>query len=281
MRMLVARMRPRRSRAAIGVDLFTGAVILSVAIALAGLTWRIAGDSGLPARTLPIAPAAPPPPVDLTAIIAASPFGSAAALATTPAAGGLVLRSVMFARPASASTALVSAGDAAAILLHVGDPAPGGAIVDAIAIDHIILRGAAGLQTLAFPQPGAPVPATAGTAAPAAQPFVGLPVPTTPVPVPSAPLMLPPPPGSAAPAAFLDSIGATPTQGGYRIGAGASPAMRAAGLQPGDVVERVNGTTVGNADTDRMLFAAAAGGGPLRVELVRGGRRIAVSLPAR
>ena len=279
--MTILALRPRRSRAAIGVDLFTGAVIVSVAIALAGLSWRIAGDSGLPARAAPIAPAAPPPPIDLTAITAASPFGSAAALATTPVAGGLVLRSVLFARPASASTALVSAGDTAAILLHIGDPAPGGAIVDSIAIDHIVLRGPAGLQTLAFPRPGAPVPAATGTAAPAAQPFVGLPTATAPSPVPSAPLVLPPPPGAAAPAAFLDSIGATPTQGGYRIGAGASPAMRAAGLLPGDVVERVNGTAVGNADTDRMLFASAAGGGPLRVELVRGGRRIAVSLPAR
>jgi len=192
------------------------------------------------------------------------------------------LRAVMFARPASASTALVSAGDTPAMLLHIGDPAPGGATVDSIALDHVVLRTPAGLQTLAFPKPGAPAAtgATTGTA-PAPQPFVGLPTPTAPVAIPSAPLVLPPPPGAAAPAAFLDSIGATPTPGGYRIGTAASPAMRAAGLQPGDVVQRVNGTAVGNVDTDRALFASAAGGGPLRVELLRGGRHIAVSLPAR
>ncbi|GGE79792.1 type II secretion system protein N [Sphingomonas prati] len=278
--MTILRIPLRRSRAEIGVDLFTGAVIVSVAIALAGLTWRLTGESGLPARAVAFTPVAPPPPVDVAAIVAASPFGSAAPVATAAAAGNLVLRAVMFARPASASTALVSAGDTPATLLHVGDPAPGGAIVDSIAIDHILLRGPAGLQTLAFPQPGAPPPA-AGTA-PTPQPFVGLPTAATPTPVPSAPLVFSPPPsGAGAPAAFLDSMGATPTDGGYRIGPGASPAMRAAGLQPGDLVERVNGAAVGDANRDRALFASAASGGPLRVELVRNGRRIAVSLPAR
>lgn len=265
-----------RTRAAIGVDLFTVAMIVSVAIALAQLTWRILGDSGLPARPVPVVLAPPPAPVDLTAITAASPFGTAAA-AAGPAAGNLILRAIMFARPATASTALISAGDTPAILLHVGDPAPGGAIVDGIALDHVVLRTSAGLQTLAFPKPGAP----AAGAAPSAQPFVGLPTPTAPVAIPSAPLLLPPPPTGGARIGFLDSIGATPTQEGYRIGADAPAAMRAAGLQPGDVVQKINGTTVGNADTDRALFASAVSGGALRVELVRNGRHIAVSLPAR
>ncbi|WP_076071563.1 type II secretion system protein N [Sphingomonas montana] len=272
--------RVARSRAAIGVDLFTCAVIVSVAVALAGLTWRLSGESGLPAPAVAFVPPAPPPPIDVAAIVAASPFGSSAPLAATAVAGNLTLRAIMFARPASASTALVSAGDAPSTLLHIGDPAPGGAIVDSIAVDHVLLRGPAGLQTLGFPKPGAP-PAPAGTA-PAAQPFVGLPTPTAPAPVPSAPLVFSPPPsGLGAPSAFLDSMGATATDGGYRIGTGASPAMRSAGLQPGDLVERVNGVAVGDASRDRALFASAAAGGPLRVELVRNGRRIAVSLPAR
>ena len=266
-----------RSRAAIGVDLFTGAVILSVAVALAGLSWRIAGDSGLPARA-PVAAEPPPPaPVDLSAIAATSPFGTAVAAPADAAARGLTLRAILFARPASASSASISAGDAPAMLLHIGDPAPGGAIVDNIAIDHVVLRTGSGLQTLAFPKPGAPAAESGG----AAPPYIGLPTPSAPTPIPSAPLSLPPPRFTNNPAAFLDGIGATATDGGYRIGTNAPPALRQAGLQPGDVVQTVNGSPVGNADRDRALFAAAASGAPLSVELLRNGRRIAVSLPAR
>ncbi|HEX8445939.1 MAG TPA: type II secretion system protein N [Sphingomonas sp.] len=270
-----------RSRAEIGVDLFTGAVIVSVAVALAGLSWRIAGDSGLPARAPVAAPVPTAAPVDLSAITGSAPFGSAAAVPTTAATGGLMLRAVLFARPASASTALISSGDTPALLVHIGDPAPGGAVVDSIAIDHVVLRTASGLQTLAFPKPGAPATPADPSGTPTPQPFVGLPTPTAPVPIQSAPLSLPPPMGLDAPAAFLDSIGATATAGGYRIGPNAAPAMRAAGLQPGDVVKKVNGAMVGDIDRDRMLFAAAANGTPLRIELVRNGRTIAVSLPAR
>jgi general secretion pathway protein C len=273
----------RRSRGEIGVDLFTGAVILSVALALAGLSWRIAGDSGLSARAPVAAATPPPPPVDVAAIVAASPFGTAAALPVDAGASGLTLRALMFAHPAGASTALISAGDAPAMLLHIGDPAPGGAIVDGIAIDHVLLRTAGGLQKLEFPKPGAGA-AGAGQPGGSSPPPIALPAPAGPTAMPSAPLMLPPPGhggGAGIAPTFLDSMGATATDGGYRIGTNASAAMRQAGLQPGDLVQKVNGTVVGNVDGDRMLFAAAAGGAPLNVEILRNGRRITISLPAR
>ena len=42
---------PRQAR--IGLNLFTGAMVVSVAVALAGLTWRIAGHAGAGAITVP------------------------------------------------------------------------------------------------------------------------------------------------------------------------------------------------------------------------------------
>ena len=57
--------------------------------------------------------------------------------------------------------------------------------------------------------------------------------------------------------------------------------MRGAGLAPGDVVEKVNGVQVGDAERDRRLFDEAVVSGRARVEVVRDGRRIILSFPLR
>jgi general secretion pathway protein C len=77
-------------------------------------------------------------------------------------------------------------------------------------------------------------------------------------------------------------MGMTSTgQGGYVVGADSSPQLLRAGLRPGDVIRSVNGQALGDPDADRDLFASAAASGRLRVEVVRDGRTLSLTVPLR
>ena len=67
---------PRQTRTAL--DIVTAAVVVSVTIALAGLTWRIAGHAGTGAVTVPSGSRPVAVPVDATAALAFAPFGKGA-----------------------------------------------------------------------------------------------------------------------------------------------------------------------------------------------------------
>ena len=76
-------------------------------------------------------------------------------------------------------------------------------------------------------------------------------------------------------------VGAGPGTTGYRVGSASAPALLAAGIRPGDVIERVNGAAVG-ADADpREIMARAAAAGVARVEILRNGQRVSLSVPVR
>lgn len=130
----------------LAVDLFTGAVVVSVAAALAGLTWRLTGDPGTSLGAAPVT--VPAPEVDLAPVIASAPFGSPVAQAPT-ASGSLQLRGILFAHPESASTALIAINGGPAKGYRTGEPV-GRAVIDLVAIDHVVLRGR-GAQTLFLP----------------------------------------------------------------------------------------------------------------------------------
>jgi general secretion pathway protein C len=273
-------------QAELGVDLFTGAVIASVAIALAGLTWRLSGDSGDAAHVAAVPLARPPVQIDVSPILALAPFGRTvtAATATSPTALGLELRGIVLAIPRAASTALIGTSGGPTRAWVIGQALDGGAVIQDIAIDHVVLSVNGQAQVLAFPNatpptlpPPPPVPAAPMAIAPGVPP-VNL---STPVPVAPPPQVPPPPPSRPASQAFLDSMGATPTGSGYRIGPNISGAMRQAGLQPGDMIEKVNGTNVGDVERDRRLFDAAAQAGVARVEVVRDGTRVTLAFPLR
>ena len=137
-------MTDRQTR--IAVDLFTAAVVASVGVALAGLTWRLTGDPGTSLGAAPVT--VPAPEVDLGPVIASAPFGSPVAQA--PVVGGsLQLRGILFAHPESASTALIAINGGPAKGYHVGEPV-GRAVIGLVAIDHVVLRGRGG-QTLFLP----------------------------------------------------------------------------------------------------------------------------------
>ncbi len=277
--------RPIAPRTAVRlVDGFTLAVIVSVGIALAGLTWRIVGWAGGDAPVAAAARTAPPPQpagdADLAPVLALAPFGAPAAGDAVATTLPIELKGIILAVPAARSVALIAqAGTPGPALAYaVGATVPGGGSVDAIAIDHVMLAVAGRRERLAFPRPNAP----------AAAPAAGPPPPALAQSAPIASGMAPPPgppPAAAAltasPQALLDSLGASPVTGGYRVGEGLSPPMRAAGLRPGDTILSLNGQPLGNAGADQMLLAAAARSGTATVQVLRGDSRLTLAFPFR
>lgn len=298
-----------------GINGLTGIVVLSVAAALATLTWRLAGEAGgasaVTAATEAYVPPAPPP--DLTAMINLPPFGRAMVAPTAMTASvDLVLRGVLLANPATASSALIATGDKVSIAYGIGDPLPGGVMLNGIGIDYVLLRRGEQFYTLYFPgDPRAGQPAVA-VAAPGTQganersgaaaasgveairslipPSVqGRPQATPPAPPPQAPppapAQSPPPPpppqNSRSGNALIDSLGATVTPQGYRVGSALSPQLRGAGLAPGDVVATVNGVNAATFAADPRRLAEALASGQARVEVLRNGTRTTLTVPVR
>ena len=255
------------------VDALALAVIVSVAVAAGPVTWRVLGrDDGR--RAVSAAVAAPvAPPVDFGPLKHLAPFGHPASVPGVtgdPTALGLQLRGVLLARPAAASIALISAANGPAKGFAVGATLPGGAILDAVEFDLVVLRVNGQVETLALP-----VKSGAATV-----PVAGVP-PLTPV----APTTTTAGPieqyraRAQDPVSLLGSLGATAGPEGYRVGAAPSDDLRRAGLQPGDIVEKVNGEAVGDPVRDRKLFNDAVVAGRIRVDVVRDGKHLALSFP--
>lgn len=155
-------MTPYQAR--LGVDVFTGAVIASVALALAGLTWRLAGEPGIGPAVAPVAPGAAATS-DIGPLLALSPFG--APMATVAAAAGdgsLRLKGIFLAQPMEASVVLLATSDGKVASYTIGAPV-GGGVIETIEAEQITLRTPSGLQVIGFNPP----PAMAG-AAPSADP---------------------------------------------------------------------------------------------------------------
>ncbi len=254
------------------VDLLALAVVVSVGIAAGPVTWRLLGrDDGR--RTVAAVAAAPAnPAVDLAPLHRFAPFGTKVAtggVAGSPTALGLQLRGVLLARPQSASVALISAAGGPTASYAIGATLPGGAILDTVEFDLVVLRVNGTLVTLALPvKPGA-----ATAPAPSAPPpaVVGATAPRGPIEAYRA--------QANDPLSLLGSLGAVAGPDGYRIGPSPSADLRRAGLQPGDIVEKVNGEAVGDPVHDRALFDQAVVAGRMRVDVVRDGKHIALSFP--
>ncbi len=246
-------------------------------------------------------------PFDLSQIIRAAPFGlvSATPASTQPAGAGLVLRGVMLARPQSASSAIIALPSGKTRTVVIGQDLGDGSVLDSVGADRVTLRTGSGLQVLTFAKtvnrdgvaailagippsvtglaPTAASPPSPGYAAPAGGGGFGGSVPAT---SNSATTI-----GDAIagarqqiadnPARLIDSLGATATPQGYRVGPSPSLEMRKAGLQPGDMIEKVNGSPLGNVENDRRVFDQAVASGRARVDVLRDGRRMTLSFPLR
>jgi general secretion pathway protein C len=253
-------MTPRQAR--IGVDLFTFVVVASVGVALAGLTWRLLGDPGARFGASPVAARAVVP-VDISPLIALAPFGAAPAANTPTQATDqpLTLRGILLAQPRSASSALIAFGDTAPVAFYIGQTV-GSSTIDAIELDHVVLLSGGARTILAFPN------AKSGTA-PAPAPVVSQPA-------PAAPPLAPP----AAPADLLGSLGASISGAGLAV-SNPSAAMRMAGLMPGDQIVAINGAPANEVARNPALLQPIIAAGSARIDVVRAGQRMTLSVPVR
>lgn len=83
------------------------------------------------------------------------------------------------------------------------------------------------------------------------------------------------------PQGVLDELGLKPAPGsGYLVGEGSNAeAMRNLGLRPGDVVLSVNGKPLGNVQNDARMIDEVKASGEARVEVRRGSQTFTVNYP--
>ena len=149
-------------------------VVGSLALALAGITWRLTGwddgrDEVAVAESLapPGGAAAPGADADVARIVSLAPFGGATAPGGLPTSTlGLVLKGILMAWPSSASTALIAVGEGPAAIYGIGQTPVGDAVIETIEVDHVILSSGGARQRLDFPEPVAIDPATVSSATP-------------------------------------------------------------------------------------------------------------------
>ena len=254
-------------RMKLALDVLTCLVIVSIAFALAHLTWRLSGNADVGAITVPAVRSAPPVP-DLTAALALAPFGRAGAdgEGATPTTLQLTLKGIVFARPSSLSVAYIAVGGEVPKPLKIGESISG-ATISGIQVTRVLLNNGGRSEFLAFPDPfavpGAPVGgAIAGVpAAPAGNPV------TSPAPAPAP---------TVSPESVLQRLDAQAVSGGYRIGGNAPP-----GLRPGDVLQQLNGTPLTSPDAARAAITGAQSSGSAQIQILRDGKPVSVTVPIR
>lgn len=279
-----------------GVNIFTGLVVASVALALANLSWRLMGYAGDEPVISPVS-LGMSGDRDIAPLIALAPFGTASGTIVEGGDGGLTLRAIFAAFPASESVALIAGPDGQVVPVSIGDATPGG-IVEAIEPEKVTLRTSSGLRILGFnPVEGRGVTAGFTPVVPAAPIGGGDAAGTAPaMPAPTGvdairalippanradveaappPSRVPPPPAISAP-----PQSAAPASG-YRVGSRLPAQLQAAGIQPGDVIQTVNGAPVRSNANERELLSRAMGGNSARIELVRDGKRVSLTVPMR
>lgn len=187
-------MTPREIR--FGLDGLTGVAIVSVAAALASLTWTLAGyASGASPVAAAVEAYVPPSPApDITALVNLPPFGKAViGPATVAASGNLTLHGVLLANPATQSSVLIAVTGQDAVSYRIGEVIPGGGTIDSIGVDYVTLRNGAQYMTLYFPDDPRAAGAPGAPAVPNAAPRGDLPPQPGEAPPPGA---APPPPSS-------------------------------------------------------------------------------------
>lgn len=289
------------------------AAILAVTViaAKAGeVTWHLAGEPGEP---VPVPEAQQSPamrqPADLDAIMALAPFGrqireTGVELAQETSLG-LVLQGVVAAAPADASIAMIREKSGQAEPYRIGDQVPGGATLEIVHPDHVVLRVAGRLETLSFTDGLEQASRSGGGAAsvramlsPSAQATAAAGLPSREQAFAAAARQPVPEAASNAlsadqivdsfrkqiaanPQTVLDNLGVATADDGYEITEDSPPTVRLAGFRPGDIVTSVNGKAVGNIESDRDLFEEVVASGRARVVVMRDGKQITMSFPLR
>lgn len=289
-------MTPREVRFAI--DGVTSLVIVSVAAAAAILTWRVLGSSYTvsPVSTGLAGYSTLGPAPDLLPITNVPPFGQAVLMTEAPAGlTNLVLTGIVLSDPAWASTALIEGEGGVGAVFKVGELLPGGARLERIDSDYVVLRIGSQLAPLYFPEDErAKNPVVAGSGDPAAPGAASDPADTSGRDAIRALLApgvgggnagstttTPPPSPGRGTSTFIDSLDATATPQGYRLGQNIGPQGRQFGLAPGDVVVTVDGIDATRFASDPQAIARATATGQAQLVVLRGGNRITVTVPVR
>jgi general secretion pathway protein C len=259
---------PRQARTAL--DITAAAAVVSVAIALAGLTWRIAGHASSGAVTVPSGARPAVAPADVTAALAFAPFGKGAATDSSQATAlPLKLKGVFAASPAELSVAYIEVGGEPAKAFRIGETAGGGTI-EGVLRDRVLLRANGRIEYLAFPDPTltsdqqAAAAAKPATPQPDAQPGARADSAASEA-----------PPTSAATAAAFAGLSPAPG-GGLQVGASAPP-----GLQQGDVITSVNGQAITSQASAATALAAAQQRGSAQIQITRDGKPVTLTVPTR
>lgn len=290
-------------------------------LVVAGIAWSVSrsvlfflADSGGVPSTADTAVRAenPAPTVDIQAVVSRHIFGemnaspaAATTVTTVETRLPLELQAVFVATETNTdSRAIVAEKGSQGRLYRSGNPLPGGATLEEVHGDHIVLARGGTRERLNFPKltgtlasPADGMPEQLYYDTPADYPppdvvndsFVPYeeavqpePIPVVPDPAPAETIQDYQARLEADPAGTLDELGvsAVSNEGaaGYRVGDLAqSPYLRQTGLQPGDVIVSVNGKPVGSVESDRMEIAGVLAQGSARVEIQRGSRRFFVN----
>jgi general secretion pathway protein C len=264
-----------------GLLALAGVLTVSVAVGAANTVWHGLGHFPELQSRQPVYRATSADQVtDLTPIMTLAPFGVAAVnegpLQTTSA--NLTLRGVVLASPANQSTALISDAGGAPQTVAIGETLSGGAVLDGVAQDHVILLVAGRREVLSFPDSRS----DAGVASIRAS-IVGAGA------SPASSAQSSPPDVIDSyrqkiadnPQTVLDEFSVSASAEGYRVNETLAPSVRRAGLMPGDVIVRVNGVPVGNVEQDRKHFEDVVASGRARVEVLRNDNLLILSFPLR
>ena len=281
------------------------AVALAVSLgAVAGpVVWRLSGEpvgvAVVTAGTAAQSPSAAIERPDISALIAANPFG--ATFAPEPAAVpvgesdlGFTLLGVTLGNAEENSRAMIADSSALSKSYAVGAELASGVTVTEINSDHVVLSVNGSLQTLTFPNAlarigAAPVPMAAASAPSGVAALNRL------IPAEVSYFVADPEEATDAdsviaryraairqnPLSVMLRLGIEATDRGYLVTENTSQAVLNAGFRPGDVIRMVNGKAVGNLQDDVELFDQIASAGLAQVELVRGGEEIKLTFPLR
>jgi general secretion pathway protein C len=221
-----------------------------------------------PARQAPTASAPTlPPAIDLAGLIGAHLFGGNPAPGALPAGAPpvsnipLVLVGVLAATdPARGVAILGPTADAAKVYL-VGGVLPGGATLSAVQPDRVLINRGGAIEALLLPRHSG----AAGALPP--------PPPPTPTAAERVQQLVQQNPGAITNVMRPQVVLVDGKQKGFRVFPGANrQAFQKMGLQPGDLVTAINGTTLDDPSVGANVFSTLATSPNARVTVVRDGR---------
>jgi len=264
-----------------GPQIATWALALGLGVQGAVLVTDIAGsDLAAPVASEPVAP---PARLDVAALVGAQLFGQAEVTSPTgsasdapPTSMALVLTGVLANTDPKTGIAILGESAATAKVFLVGDMVPGGARLNSVYPDRVVLERAGALESLLLPQLRSPSLASAAPppAMPAQRPTAG----DVQI-LDRMRRMIENDPGMIGDVMRPQPVFAEGKQRGYRVYPGRNRAAFARlGLRPGDLVTAINGTPLDDPARGGEIFNTLGSAAQARVTVMRSGREQELTL---